>query len=189
MKTTLTGITPSQMAVRFFLVAAGAYAVAGGLAAGLIGLHHGPSRDDALTLPPAFLASTLLPWTTSIALMRAVAHVRIERQRAFRHNLLAALASGVLFLGMQSFGMWCLLANERIHRASAANEHAFTFMFTALHGLHVTVAMLFLSFVAVQALADRYDHEYHWGVSLCGWFWHALGAVWLAILAVFVIAG
>ena len=50
------------------------------------------------------------------------------------------------------------------------------------------VATLFLSLVAVRTFADRYDHEYYWGVSVVAWFWHALGIVWLAILAVFAIA-
>jgi hypothetical protein len=42
--------------------------------------------------------------------------------------------------------------------------------------------------VTLGALADRYDHEYFWGVSLCAWFWHALGIVWVCILIVFVIS-
>jgi cytochrome c oxidase subunit III len=47
---------------------------------------------------------------------------------------------------------------------------------------------LFLVFVTVQGFADRYDHEYYWGVLVCACFWHALGIVWLAILFVLVIA-
>jgi len=43
-------------------------------------------------------------------------------------------------------------------------------------------------YVTVQALADRYDHEYYWGVTLCAWFWHALGLVWCVILATMGIA-
>ena len=61
-------------------------------------------------------------------------------------------------------------------------------MLAALHGMHFVVAVLFLSYVTVRALADRYDHEYYWGVSVAAWFWHALGVVWIGILAVFAIA-
>ena len=60
-------------------------------------------------------------------------------------------------------------------------------MFAALHGLHFLVAVLCLVFVANRAFADRYDHEYYWGVALCGYFWHALGVAWLFVLVIFAI--
>ena len=41
-----------------------------------------------------------------------------------------------------------------------ARRSPFAFVLTTLHGLHVTVALLFLSFVTVRALGDRYDHEF-----------------------------
>ena len=50
------------------------------------------------------------------------------------------------------------------------------------------VCVLFLCYVTVQALADRYDHEYYWGVSICAWFWHALGIAWVALLFVMMAA-
>ena len=64
----------------------------------------------------------------------------------------------------------------------------FVLMLAALHALHLSVALLFLAFVGTRAGADRYDHEYHWGVRFCAWFWHALGIAWLLILAIFAIA-
>jgi len=51
------------------------------------------------------------------------------------------------------------------------------------------VALLFLVFIYLRALADRYDHEYSWGVTFCGWFWHGLGIIWITIVAVFMVAG
>jgi heme/copper-type cytochrome/quinol oxidase subunit 3 len=45
-----------------------------------------------------------------------------------------------------------------------------------------------LLWVTLSAFADRYDHEYCWGVSFAAWCWHVLGVVWLAILFVFAMA-
>jgi len=59
---------------------------------------------------------------------------------------------------------------------------------SGVHALHFTVAIWWLLWVLLSALEDRYDHEYYWGVYACGWFWHALGAVWAVLLAVFLIA-
>ena len=63
------------------------------------------------------------------------------------------------------------------------------FAFALLHGVHFIVALLFVVFVFLRAFADRYDHEYSWGVTFCAWFWHALGIAWLAIMTAFLIAG
>ena len=95
---------------------------------------------------------------------------------------------GSLFLGVQSFGLWTLMPHDRTAQTAQAGVTTFVLMLAALHALHFVVAVLFLSYVTVQALADRYDHEYHWGVTVCAWFWHALGVVWLAILLIFAIA-
>ena len=58
-------------------------------------------------------------------------------------------------------------------------------MFAVLHVLHFTVAMMFLVYVMLRSFQDRYDHEYYFGVTVCTWFWHVLGIVWVAILLVF----
>ena len=50
------------------------------------------------------------------------------------------------------------------------------------------MALLFVVFVTVNGFADRYDHEYYFGVRVCTAFWHILCVVWLAILGVFAIA-
>jgi hypothetical protein len=58
----------------------------------------------------------------------------------------------------------------------------------ALHAMHFTLALMFLVWVTLGAFADRYDHEYFWGVVVCAWFWHALGIAWGCILIVFAIS-
>jgi cytochrome c oxidase subunit III len=78
--------------------------------------------------------------------------------------------------------------NWLLQRQNAAEvqtgETAFVSIAAALHGLHFVVAIWFLLFIVLQAHRDRYDHEYYWGVSVCAWFWHALGIIWLAVLGV-----
>ena len=96
------------------------------------------------------------------------------------------LAAGTLFVGIQSFGLWCLIMQQRPEDASTG-VNAFIVMLAALHGLHFVVALMFLSYVTIKGFAARYDHEYYWGVQICTWFWHALGVIWLAILGVFLI--
>ena len=135
----------------------------------------------------AFGLSTLLLLFGSGCMFRAVESVRRERQRPFRRWLLLALAAGTLFVSVQTYALTCLIRQQPPDEVSTGAA-AFVAVFAALHGMHFVVAMLFLCYVTVQALADRYDHEYFWGVTICSWFWHALGIAWLAILVVMMIA-
>ncbi len=138
--------------------------------------------------PFAFGISSVLLFTGSLLMTRAVHFVRLERQRRFRRSLLLALAMGAMFWGVQTYGLWVLMPHDRTAQAAQSGVNAFVLMLAALHGMHFVVAVLFLSYITVHALADRYDHEYYWGVTVCAWFWHTLGIVWIGILAVFAIA-
>jgi cytochrome c oxidase subunit III len=177
----------ARAALRFFAIAAGVGLLASLvtlLALALFGTTRGPGR----LFPPAFLVSTSLLAAGSFSLARAVHYVRRERQRSFRRWLLTGLIAASLFVGVQAYGLAWMLPNERTAQAASTGVIAFVMALTTMHAMHVVVASLFLSLVTVRSFAERYDHEYYWGVSVCAWFWHVLGIVWLAILAVFAIA-
>ena len=180
-------LSPSRQARRLYVVVACAITLAGGLAGLLIHLTPPGHVGGDSGFPPAFPISTVLLAAGSGWLVRAVQQVRRERQRAFRRSLVLALGAGVLFVGVQSWGLWWL-GRQQNPAAAQTGANAFVLVFAVLHAIHFTVALLFLAWVTLRALADRYDHEYYWGVSLCGYLWHALGIVWLVILAVLVIA-
>lgn len=175
----------SGFALRFIFASLAVFGLAGGLAYALI--HFGNTATArSQILPPAFWLTSALLATGSVALYSASNYVRIEKQRPFRRCLLVALAAGTLFVGFQSYGLACLLSRQNPADV-ATGVNAFIFVFATLHGLHFALALWFLVFVTLRAFADAYDHEYSWGVTVCGWFWHFLGAVWLCILAVFLI--
>ena len=178
----------SRSAVRFFLLATGSFAVALALAIGLGLLFGRPVARTHFWVPPSFAVSTLLLIAGSIAMTKAVSAVRREKQPAFRHQLHVALAAGTLFMGVQAYGLWSLLPAERAAGDASTGATPFVLMLAALHALHLSVAVLFLAFITTRAHEDRYDHEYYWGVSVCAWFWHALGIAWLFVLLIIGIA-
>ena len=152
----------------------------------LIRLAPAPPTSAQLQFPPPFFVSTALLIACSAALHLAVQAVRREKQPPFRRTLAVALASGTLFVAVQSYGLWWLVQGQDPEEASTGAA-SFVFVFAALHALHVTVALMVLVFVTLRGFDDRYDHEYHWGPIVCAWFWHVLGAVWLVILGAFAI--
>lgn len=181
--------TAGGFALRFFHVLVLVFGLAAGLGTALIYLLPVFRAAGRHTLPAAFWVSSGFLFLSSLMQHRAVHAVRREKQTWFRRRLLIALVAGVGFVAIQSYGLWCLLKNQpRTAEAASTGPEAFAFVLTVLHGMHVTIAMMFLTFIYLKSLMDRYDHEYYWGVTFCAWFWHALGLVWLAIILVYLIA-
>ena len=164
----------------FFFVAVVLFSLAGGISYGLIHLA-GPTNVEI-----AFAVSTTLLFICSVTLQNAHRQVKRERQRHFRISLLIGLAAGTLFIAVQSFGLWSLLHIQDPLKAQTGSE-AFVLVFAISHALHLSIALLFLTYVTMKAFADRYDHEYYWVITACACFWHFLGLAWLFILGVFTI--
>lgn len=177
----------SEFAVRFAVVSALLLLLAGAIATGLLNLLPIPEKHPPNHFPRAFIVSTFLLMIGSWSLSRACAFVRRERQVPFRRHLLISLGAGTLFVATQTYALTGLMHQLRPEEASIG-AGAFVAVMASLHAMHFVVALMFLVFVTVRAFADRYDHEYYFGVTVCTWFWHALGIVWLMVMAVIGIA-
>lgn len=181
--------TAGGFALRFFHVLVLVFGVAVGLATALIYLLPIFRATESISLPWPFWISSGFLFTSSFFQHRAIQAVRRERQAQFRKRLLFALLAGVGFVAVQAFGLWGWLQMQaRTAEAASTGPEAFVFVLAVLHGLHVSLAIMLLTYVYLKSLADRYDHEYYWGATFCAWFWHALGIVWAAIVFVFLIA-
>jgi len=154
----------------------------------LLVLLLGHPRPGPFHFPATFAVSTLLLGAGSYSMQRALQFVKWERQRPFRLWLLRTLVIGTTFIGVQSYALWCVVPAERSATEASAGVAPFVLALGALHACHFLIAVFVLSFVTNNAFVERYDHEYHWGVTVCTYFWHGLGIVWLVILAIFVIA-
>lgn len=188
----LSNISPSKRTdarflLRFAATVVAVAATAGGLAWMLVTVIGTTPHPGRVVFPAALYASTILLALGSLTLQRALFAIRRERQRACRLSLFQAMLAGTLFCGTQSYAVYCLIQNQTPATAQA-DANAFLIVFAGLHAMHFCVAMLFVCYVTVRAFAGRYDHEYYLGITVCTYFWHALGVVWLVILGVFVIA-
>lgn len=172
---------------RFALLTIAVFGTGGLLAAGLILMSQGTFPAVPIYFPRGFVFSTLLLIAGSVTLQRAVSYVRVEKQRSFRRCLVLALGTAVLFLAVQGEGLWALVASHA-RMNETADAVTFISVLATLHGMHFTLAILFLEYILVRAWDDAYDHEYYWGVSACAVFWHFLAIVWGGILGVFGIA-
>ena len=178
----------SMMARRFFLATILQAIVCLAIGFGLAVLFGQPPQSDRIRLPLAFQFGTAFLFVGSWFLHRGRHFVRLERQPEFRRALILALVFAVLFVGVQSFGLWGFMQSTKDYQNPQTNTHGFVFMFAALHAMHFVVAQSVLLWVTLAAFCDRYDHEYYFGVTFATWFWHVLGIAWVAILCVFRVA-
>ena len=178
----------SMMARRFFLATVIQAAVCLGISVALATIYGAPEQTERIRLPVAFRFGTVFLLIGSWFLHTSRNYVKVERQPEFRRALLLALVFAVLFVGVQSFGLWGFMKSTKDYQNTQMNTHGFVFMFAALHAMHFLIAQSVLLWVTLAAHYDRYDHEYYFGVTFATWFWHALGLAWLAILWVFSIA-
>lgn len=178
---------PSNLALVFFGLSCALLGVSFAAAWGMIESFSFRPAENRILFPVAFVMSTLLLAGGSFLLHRASRLVRFEKQPEFRRSLAWSLVLGTGFVAAQTYGLWCLIAQHESAKSVGLKDGAFAFVL--LHGVHFVVALLFVAFVFLRALADKYDHEYSWGVTFCAWFWHALGIAWLAIMVAFLIAG
>ena len=175
------------MARRFFLATILQAGVCAGLALLLAAVFGAPAPAPSVRLPAAFKLATVCLALGSWFLHTSRDYVRQEKQAEFRRALAQALGFAVLFVGVQSFGLWGFMKATTDYQNTQVNTHGFVFMFATLHAMHFLIAQSVLLWVTLAAYCDRYDHEYYFGVTVATWFWHALGIAWLAILFVFSI--
>lgn len=179
--------TRSEFALHFFALSAVLLGIALVVSSVLTSLFSDHSPGTQGTFPGAFVLSTLLLFGGGVSLTRAVAFVKREKQASFRKSLAWGMAFGTAFVATQFFALAQLIRRLPADEV-ATGAAAMVAVFAALHAMHFIVAFLFLTYVAVQAHADRYDHEYHWGVRICAWFWHALEMAWCVVLVAMLIA-
>lgn len=130
-------------------------------------------------LPPILLLSTALLGAVSLALHLAVRAARTGRSARCASAMTAAMGAAVLFLASQGAAWWLLL---REHLRIDSSLYAWTFyVLTALHALHAVGGLPPLWMVARRARRGAYGPGADDGPALAALYWHALGAVWLAV--------
>ncbi len=81
---------------------------------------------------------------------------------------------------------------EHVHpvfdRVSPNNVHMFFniyFLMTGLHGIHVAIGIIMLTWLLVGALKGRFSPQYFTPVDLGGLYWHIVDLIWIFLFPLF----
>ncbi len=138
-----------------------------------------PNPGEVLNIPlTAFNTFVLL--TSSYTMMQALEHVRAGNQTKFIQALGWTLFLGVLFLGVQAYEYFHLIAAENFRPGVSIYAGCF-FGATGFHGLHVLTGVIFIIYVLVGALKGRFNKDNHLRVETLTLFWHFVDLMWMLV--------
>lgn len=152
-------------------------------------------RLDAVAWPPAGAPApptTLMALSTGFAVASSLAYhrgllaIELNRPRALWSGLLAATALSFLFMFMQ-LGAG-VQASMRGLTWSSGVYGAFFWVVAGFHLAHVVVGFVAGIWLLAQTRAGAFSSGKHLPVRLWGYYWHSIGAAWIAIyLFIFVL--
>jgi cytochrome c oxidase subunit 3 len=141
--------------------------------------NEGPWPPDGFHLPLAVAGvNTAILVSSSVTVHWALESVRRGERRGLIIGLATTWLLGFTFLFIQ--------INEYIHIGFSARDGAFGSIFyglTGLHGAHVFVGLLLLSFANVRAWRGHFGPKGkdHLGVEVPGIYWHFVDVMWIIV--------
>jgi cytochrome c oxidase subunit III len=146
---------------------------------------YGYARLKSVVWPPPGLPilpiglpalNTAVMIASSLALTRAIGHIRRGERGGFQRMIAATLGLGVLFLGLQVV-VWRSVAAAGLSVSHGLYGAVF-YTFTAFHALHVVAGLLVVLWVLVRSLRGAYSEHDFTSVRLSAMFWHFVDIVW-----------
>jgi cytochrome c oxidase subunit III len=120
--------------------------------------------------------NTAILISSSFTMHWALESARNENRNGLRAGILTTFLLGLTFLTIQ--------INEYVHVGFAPADHAQGSIFyglTGLHGAHVFVGLLLLSFATTRAFRGHFSAKEHRGVEVPGIYWHFVDVMWIFV--------
>jgi cytochrome c oxidase subunit III len=122
--------------------------------------------------------NTAILFSSSFTVHYALEAIRRGNRNGMILGLGATWLLGATFLFIQ--------LNEYVHIGFSARDGAFGSIFyglTGLHGAHVAVGLILLSFANIRAWRGHFGPEPkdHLGVEVSGIYWHFVDVMWLIV--------
>ena len=134
---------------------------------------------EGMDLPVAIAGvNTAILVSSSFTVHYALESIRRGNRNGMILGLAATWLLGATFLFIQ--------LNEYVHLGFSARDGAFGSIFyglTGLHGAHVFVGLVLLSFANIRAWRGHFGPEPkdHLGVEIPGIYWHFVDVMWLIV--------
>jgi cytochrome c oxidase subunit III len=145
----------------------------------------GPKPEEVLHLP---VAVSILLWSSSATIHRAVRALRAAKLPAFTLWWALTVLLGALFLAGTGREWYRLIYEEGL--TIRTNLFGTTFYsLVGLHASHVIVGLVMLTTVLVLALGGHVQARHAGRAEVLSLYWHFVDAVWVVVFLVVYVVG
>jgi cytochrome c oxidase subunit III len=134
-----------------------------------------PAPGNTIPLGVAGFNTAILV-SSSFTLHWAETSIKRGNRTGLRAGILCTLLLGMTFLFIQ--------VNEYVHLGFAPRDSAQATIFyglTGLHGAHVCIGLILLSFATMRSFRGHYSKEQHIGLNVPGIYWHFVDIMWIVV--------
>ncbi len=181
---TNTGVTHTKLAMWVFL---SSECIFFGAFISTYLLYRGRSAKGSLTPAevyniPFTSATSFILLMSSLTMVLALAAIQRGDHRRFRVWIIATALFGVTFIGGQIYE-FTEFYREGLALKSSVFGSSF-FVLTGLHGLHVSVGIMWLLTLWGLSMQNRLHVQNAESVEIAGLYWHFVDIVWIVIFTV-----
>jgi len=148
----------------------------------VVGHAPWPAHGTELPKVVAFF-NTLILVSSSGTIHFAQESIKRNNRLGLKVGMVSTFLLGLTFLFIQ--------VNEYWHIGFAPQDSAQGSIFyglTGLHGAHVTIGLMLLSFVTIRAFRGHYSADAYRGMEVPGIYWHFVDVMWIVVfLTVYII--
>jgi cytochrome c oxidase subunit 3/cytochrome o ubiquinol oxidase subunit 3 len=141
----------------------------------------GPTPRSLYNIPFTSVTSFIL-LMSSLTMVLALAAIQRNDMRRFKVWVMATAVFGILFIGGQVFEFTEFYREGMSLRTNVSSS--IFFVATGLHGLHVSVGIVWLMSLWGMAMQGKLGQRDAEAVEVSGLYWHFVDVVWIVIFAV-----
>jgi cytochrome c oxidase subunit 3 len=142
------------------------------------------------------VTNTLVLLTSSLTMVLSIVAIRLRRKGQSMLFLGSTMVLGAVFL-VNKYFEWSAKIHHGIYPGS---EHLMArppgqrlffglyYGMTGLHGLHVTVGLIIMSFMMFFLARDKIRHDDFIKLENAGLYWHLVDVIWIFLLPLFYLA-
>jgi cytochrome c oxidase subunit 3 len=124
--------------------------------------------------------NTLILLSSGVTVTWAHWGLKLGKRGQLILGLLATVALGFIFLGLQAYEY--IHAYDDLNLKLTSGMYGTTFfMLTGFHGLHVTLGATMLLIILLRAMKGHFSAEHHFAFEAVAWYWHFVDVVWLGL--------
>ena len=124
--------------------------------------------------------NTLILLSSGVTLTFAHWGLKENNRKKMVQGLIATVALGFLFLGLQVFEYAEAYGHMNLKLTSGIYGTTF-FMLTGFHGMHVTLGASMLVVILIRSMKGHFTKENHFAFEAVAWYWHFVDVVWLGL--------